>query len=204
MKFRTISLLLLTSLTVSAQADTCLLVYGGYHSGNRYAGPTHCAPGTVGGITVNGPLQTTNTMFTGPVIVRGPLNSSDGKFQALTVDGPYHAKAANILGAAEIRGPAHLSKTHTKSLNVKGPLIANKTWMGAVTIYANYSALTDCRADGITMINHSYSPKTTKLYIQGKSTIKGNVAFEGKPGVVYLNTDSKITGKVINGQVKHA
>lgn len=198
----TLSVLLLLGVSSVSFGDICQLVYPGYQSGSTFDGPTKCALGTSDGISVNGPLGTSDTKFTGSVLVRGPLNASSGRFRSLTVDGPLKGQSIDVRGSALVEGPVNLDKSHLKDVSISGPLTATKSNFEDIQMRSDYASLTDCHLKNLSMKNSKESYQNTKLYLEGKTLVTGDITFIGKSGVIYKGSEVVIKGKVVNGSIK--
>lgn len=193
---------LLISVISAASADVCRLTYAGYHSGKQFDGPTSCANGNTDGILVNGPLTTTSTIFSGAVRVSGPLVAKGGTFQSVHVQGPLIGDKTYLKGGATVNGPVKLNGSKVgAALIINGPLIAIKTWLKDVIVSSNIVTITDSSANNITIKDHDDGASNAPVvFIQGKSTVSGDITFVGRAGRVHLDQTAVIKGKVVNGK----
>lgn len=87
-----------------------------------------------------------------------------------------------VLSSITVRGPLQLDSTTINGMTrVSGPIKAKRASMQDIIMEDNRSVET--------------------INLQDISTVTGNIIFEGKKGIVYVENGSIIEGRVINGEV---
>lgn len=129
----------------------------------------------------------------GPAVLKGTTVSGD-----LKVTGPFTAEkitvsALNITGAADIID-SKVSDTVevTGSLSAKGVEFAK-----GLTLTSDYIMLHKVKIRGSVTVNSSSN--TPYMTMECGTTIRGDVTFTGKAGVIQITDDSVVQGKVNNG-----
>jgi hypothetical protein len=170
---------LLISYSVFAE-NPCQVSSGPY-------GPMVCSSGIAKTLTANGAVTLNGTTVQGDAKINGDLSASNAIFtQAATVVGDVTLKGVVAQGETSITG----------SLDSDGSVFDDKLTVAANTVTLHNTTAADIvinSGDGIV------SPQT--LVLSGKTEITGNITFVAKDGIVKIDNQVKLLGKVIGAQV---
>ncbi|MEB3702375.1 hypothetical protein Bealeia1_01480 [Candidatus Bealeia paramacronuclearis] len=194
-----------------------------------FYGPTNLSHKTHSDLTIHGPSDLDTLNVNGKLEVTGPLTAKGLKASHLKVTGPLSLKASDI-GDATVHGPVELKTITAKgAFTVYGPLVSEGSrFLNSLIAYTNKVELINSHIRGITIVFQNkqsgsfgfdvgdsisvtiqgtiYDLKNLKktepiLYVDSKSTIAGNVVFQGRQGLLVLGRGATFNGKVINGAV---
>lgn len=129
----------------------------------------------------------------GPAVLKGTTVAGD-----LKVTGPLTAEKVTV-GALSITGATDLIDTKvTGTVEITGNLTAtNVEFSQGLTLTADKVLLHKVKVRGPVNITSSSSPNLTMEC----TSIRGDVTFNGKAGIVQITDDSVVTGKVNNGSM---
>jgi len=174
--------------------DACSPLYGPgdfSHKNITLNGPTHCANGDSNVSVINGPISATNTHFNNPVVINGPIHTDHVIFdQAVVINGPGDL----------------INTTFSKSLTIRGPIHAQSSnFTGDVDIWSDTAKFDHSALANLSMHDDN-TASPMKTYVYNQSVIMGNVNFSSSPteipeGLVYLDQNSKIHGKINSGKI---
>lgn len=193
--FITITLFAVTLKVSTLYADPCTGIYSAYQSQAQTEsnasnkpitlnGPSHCTSGLSKISQINGPASADQTHFT----------------QALLINGPFHADSIILDKTISINGPADLINTNTKALTIKGPLHASNSKLGTISLWAESAHFDQTSIQSLNITNDSAWGSIAKIYLNNHSTVTGDIVFTNNPpGIVYIDSSSKITGKITRG-----
>ena len=150
----------------------------------------------------NKPQAVKKTEQAGPVEVCGFGRFKDRIFnQRVNVNGKAEMddveahKPININGSASIK-----NSTFHEAIDINGSAdVYGSTFEGTITFEGSL-VLDSCKAREIVVGNYS-KKKLSKLSLKGKTTVSGDIIFEGEPGTVELRKEAKILGAVKNGKI---
>ncbi len=131
MKVKTI-ILTMVVLPGFALAD-CNLQTGGYQMGSSFYGPTVCT-GTVGTISVQGPLTLTNAALSN-VSVNGPVTATNSSVKDLSLNGVLKASDSHF---GNINGSANIYFTGSEASNIS--ISGSPTLGGSYIVYLDQSS----------------------------------------------------------------
>ncbi|MGC0371707.1 MAG: hypothetical protein DGJ47_000406 [Rickettsiaceae bacterium] len=182
-------------------------------------------------IVYNKSITFHNKQFEQDVIVNGSAHLIGAKFADLTVNGSLkgknlEGKELTVNGAAKIikisadnatfNGKVFVSEGQVNSdLKANGFISAEKLKVGGEIEITGSAKIKDSELNEVflnskkrnkavfsnTTIKNITIMDKTKLTLTNKSVIQGRVYFELAEGKVYLSKDSKIMGKVENGEI---
>jgi len=96
-------------------------------------------------------------------------------------------------------GPTWCGKVNLSYITVRGPLVLNNTMITGETDVSGPVDATDASLKDVVLESQATAVDVT---LQDSTNVNGNITFNGSiPGVVYLESGSKISGKVINGKI---
>ncbi len=155
-------------------------------------------------LKVHGPTTLKNVTVEKKIEVHGPFVSKNIKTESLNVLGPVkvnNMKADNI----EITGPAIVKNSEISGKsNINGPLIGKTSlFKGDLSISAHKIKLIDSEAESIFI--HKNSPSDYKkqiLYLKGKTIVHKDISFEQGDGLVFVDKNAILKGKIKGGKVK--
>lgn len=168
-------LICISAVTVAhANSDVCI-----YKPGN-----VECGYGKTDTVFGNGSVRMLGTTVEGSSSINGSLNAENAKLDTLV-----------------IRGSAALDKTTIKYADIKGSLNATRSrFENDVEIYSNKARFVHSTLDHNLNVRET-DGKVQEIYLEDKSSVRGDINFEGKNGKVYIRGHSKIHGQVIGGEV---
>lgn len=94
-------------------------------------------------------------------------------------------------------GPTFCEKVNYPSITVRGPFQASYSVFSMVQVSGPVQ-FQHVSANSVVMKNKL---TTEKIILEDHSQVLGNIVFDGAPGIVKINHDSVIKGKVINGKI---
>jgi len=196
-------------------------------SSASYNGSTHLQNQSFSMLTVNGSSHLLNIDAL-DTIVRGALNANKCKFKTLQVFGGVSLEESIILEELHVNGGCHVNQSefkhvtinggfHVECSKVKGKTIINggihgiHTEFKDIIICASEIVLDCCKIFGSLTIKEVEQSwycfaifpvfcKKQELKLTD-TIVDGDVVFEKKDGLIYLNGKSKIKGKIVNGKV---
>lgn len=129
----------------------------------------------------------------GPAVLKGTTVAGD-----LKVTGPLTAEKVTV-GSLNITGATDLIDTTVSgTVQVTGNLTAtNVVFSKGLTLNSDKIVLHKVKVRGAVNITSSSSPNLTMEC----TSIRGDVTFNGKAGIVQITDDSVVTGKVNNGSM---
>ena len=150
--------------------------------------------------------------------VMGQLNCKDQQLSELRHQGRVLLDGVKVLGGTGVQGALTTSgsvfqgpiqmdgllemrqTTAQKNLHCRGLVNAHGSRFGGdLDIQGREMHLHDSQAKNIRM-KHNHDPIT--LYLTGKTTVAGNVVFDGGPGRVVKDKTAHINGRVTGGTVE--
>ena len=147
----------------------------------RKGGEMICSEGAQKVINGSGVVRINSTKVEDKVVVKGRALINNAEIRDLKVYGEAMINHGVINGKSEIAGVLTCQNT-----SFKQPLEISTDY-----IRAEKSSFND-------IIIKTESPNGI-FYMLGKTSVSGNVVFQGAPGKVVVSTDSVIKGKIING-----
>lgn len=157
-------------------------------------------------LQIDGYYNVSNVALTQPLVVNGSAKINGGSFEGGKINGSLKLMNAKVSGPITINGS--LQADHSIFLSttkINGSLRStNSTFENNVTIASTKTLLDNTTTKNIFIQKSSngflFRNKTSKIYLNGKSVVNGNITF-AQSGIVYVAQGSKITGKVMNGKV---
>ena len=148
----------------------------------RKLGEMVCSKGEVLVMNTSGILKMNGTYVEKKLSVKGQASISNSRIKDLKVFGEAVLVNTEISGKSDIWG----------FLNAYGSIFRQ-----TVIICSNYM-----RAVGSTFVDIIVDSgvREAELLLSKNSTVKGDIVFKGRPGVVILASGSVVTGKIINGK----
>lgn len=149
----------------------------------------------------SGELEVEKVKVTGSAIINGRFQALNSQFNELTINGQSEMKASEALGNTSINGA--LKVTDSKfggSLVLNGLLEAKDSeFLKPVTITSTKIDFINCKVQSL-LIKTTKEDQQQILTLQD-TTINGDVTFESGNGLVKMNKNSKISGKVNGAKV---
>ncbi|MGL4426757.1 MAG: hypothetical protein ACRCUQ_03280 [Alphaproteobacteria bacterium] len=151
-------------------------------------------PGVFSTLTFSGNLQSFGSLQLShveahKVSVEGLLNSRHGVFKELNVKGSANLENTKISGITTVSG----------DLGGKNSSFYNK-----ITVRGSKVILSGCDIQGDLHLKRLHGQKPPRIYLLKGTHLQGNVIFSKKSSVpckIFKSSDSKIHGKVENGNV---
>ena len=150
------------------------------------------------------------------VLVNGSAELKSSKFQFLIVNGALNFKDLIVSNTIEINGAANGENIESHNLIVAGSLEGYriKVTKGTVSgyLHAHNSDFEELEFDSKNIIlnnsmarniifKSSKNKVKQKLVLQGKTIVNGDIIFKSGLGEVLLDSQAKLTGKIIGGKV---
>lgn len=151
-------------------------------------------------------FQNTQSHFTTAMVVNGNVQTKSSNINnTLTVNGSLTAHQSTFNGPLTVNGSLKAQASKFVNTTINGSLNCKKcVFLKDLTVSSNQIQLSHSSLKNLTINGQSgglfSSKKTPKLYLNNSSIVAGNITFKNSSGVVYLNSGSKITGKIINGK----
>jgi hypothetical protein len=124
---------------------------------------------------------------------------SESEIGSLEVSGSANLRGATISGTSSIRGSADLRGTTIGGMSeIHGSLNAKNSTLGMVEVHSEYITLFDSKTKAIRVIVNKWREAIVRLI---NTTVEGDIEFYGGDGKVYLEGDSRVTGKVSGGEI---
>jgi len=179
-QFKKLAIALVLSGSLSmASADTNTNVCT-YDPGN-----VNCGSGTVESLQGAGTVIMNGTTVTGMTVVNGLLNADDANFNSLEVNGSVKLSQCTVNDMTDIKGSLTASSTNFKK---------------SLKIYSEKTRFINSKIIGDLRIYHTETKKQV-VYLDNYSEVTGNIIFDDGAGEVIMRGKSKISGKVVGGQI---
>lgn len=150
---------------------------------NQDYGITYCGETTVDQVIANGITTMHGTSVIKHTEVNGTLHANGVNLNTLAVNGTANITSADVEKRSEINGRLLAKSSH---------------FQGVIYLGSNSSKFENCATNDI-YVSHSSSP-LPKIYLIG-TTVNGNISFSDRKGVVYICSGSKISGRVLGGEI---
>lgn len=157
-------------------------------------------------LNIHGTLEFNNLEVDGDALITGPIiNGYNGRFGLLKVIGSVKGRLINcnfftIVGSLDVSdltvkediyivGTAKIDNSYLKNLEVASDeIILNNVEVKDIVIEKNNP------------LNHTANKQKQVLYLKGKTIVRGNISFQSRKGVIFIDKNATIIGKV-NGAV---
>lgn len=146
----------------------------------------------------------------------GICNFGDETVSAVICEGPSVLKGTTVLGDLRVTGPLTAEKVSAQSLTITGSVdVQNSKVTGNVNVTGNFRANGVEFRKGLNLTSDSvllhkvkvkgsvaiHSSSNTPYLTMECTSIRGDVTFTGKAGILKITDDSVVQGKVINGSM---
>lgn len=133
--------------------------------------------------------------------INGFVTAKHSQFEDLTVNGDADLDQVTVTGKTIIHGKINTDDSKFEnSVSIHGQISAEDSqFKKEITIYGNHSEFENCALTDI-IIEKVSDQKTLHLYLE-ETNVSGNVTFLS-PGIIHMDKDSKITGKVTGATIQ--
>jgi hypothetical protein len=118
-----------------------------------------------------------------------PAKAQDGSCTVIGV----HEPNSNIYD-----GPTFCGDISLSYLTVRGPAVLNQTTVTGTTDISGPLSTASARLKDVTL---EAQGSAIDIVLKNGTAVSGNITFVGKPGIVYLESGSTISGFVNNGTI---
>lgn len=135
--------------------------------------------------------------------INGFVAAKHSTFEHLTVNGDADLDQVIVTGKTIIHGKINTDdSTFEDVVSIHGQVSAEDSqFKKEITIYGNHSEFENCTLTDI-LIEKISDQKTLHLYLE-ETMVSGNVTFLS-PGVIHMDKESKIAGKVTGATIQKA
>lgn len=166
---------LVLSSATNAYADVC-----------QYTpGMVTCGTGTVATVNGNGLVRLNGTTVTDQVITSGSLVAKNANLNKVKANGSASLTNTKVSGASSFNG----------SLNSVGSSFLQPLSLGTSSSTFDSTSTVDIT------VTATKPPVQQKLTLQNATKVMGSITFQQGNGLVYLSSDSSISGQVNGGKV---
>lgn len=169
-----------------------------HHSGKMFLKKVKVKNSTI----INGSLEVLDSLLNKETIVNGRVNARESQFKELTVNGDTQLKGVAILGPVNINGKLEVEHVRVDgTLEVDGSFKAkDSAFKKMITVNNTNTELDHCTLDDITFHKDD---KDQNQYLHLKATkVSGNIDFKSGKGIIRLDSQSSISGKVTGAKIE--
>lgn len=149
----------------------------------------------------SGMLELQSVTMDDAAVINGYLMAKNSTFKELTVNGQVQLENSKLTGPASINGQMQLKNVDASApLTVYGFLGARNSLFDALlTVTSTNIDLIDSNAQNINIEGVKDEKQTLNLT---RTTVNGNIVFASGKGIVKIDPESSIKGKVSGGKIE--
>lgn len=152
-------------------------------------------------INHSGVLQLDNVKVADTTVVNGYLMAKNSQFHAITINGQCQLENSELLGPVTVNGQLQL-----KNVNADAAITVNGFMGARSSLFEKTITVTSSSADFIDSTLQDITLEPVKNQSQRlnltRTKVKGDVVFAAGNGVVRLDPESSIAGKVTGGKIE--
>lgn len=167
-------------------------------------GPAQLTDIKTNSLTVTGTLSFNKVAVDGNVTVIGPIkeDSTDLLCKDLDILGTITAKNIKC-NNINIFGPANLENIETTAdVKIVGTIELKKAKIQNLSLTTTEMELSDVTVRDITIEKIPLSGDNQTLYLKGSTTVSGSITFKSGKGIVIIENNAKINGKINGATLK--
>lgn len=149
----------------------------------------------------SGMIQLESITMTDATVINGYIMAKDSSFKELTVNGQCQLENSELNGAVSINGQMQLKNVQvTAPMTVYGFLGARSSqFEKPLTITSSNVDLLDSSTQNINIEGSKNEKQTVNLT---RTAVNGNIVFASGKGIVKMDPESSIKGKVSGGTIE--
>lgn len=157
---------------------------------------------TITKLNHSGSLEMTNSTIEAFAIINGKLEAKNTVFSELTVNGDAELDSSQVQGNVAINGNLEADgSAFNGPVLIHGHIGAESSqFLNIITLHGNQAEFEECSLNKI-IVQRSQNKTPQIIYLED-TAVTGDIIFEQGNGIVMIDGNSTVLGKVQGGEIK--